>query len=94
MMGQVPQRSSGSNGPYDHAVTRLAGIGAQLKNAEAFGAGPASDADEWSDRIFAAAAAGLDALAAVDTRDSAEAGRELVERIRRELADISGVAFR
>ncbi len=92
-MGKV-RRASEPSEAYDLAVARLASIGEQLKSAEAFGAGPASDADRSSDQVLGAAAAGLEALAAVDSVGSAEAGRELVDRIRRELAEINGIVFR
>ena len=86
-MAQIPQPAP-DHSPYDHAVARLAGIGDELRRADAFGGGPAPD------RIVGAAVAGLDALIAIEEQGSAEASRELVERIRRELAEISGVAFR
>ena len=71
---------------------RLAGIRQALSLADASGAGPAPDLDTQSDQLVGAAAAGLNALAAVQG-DSA-ASRELVERIRRELAEISRLVLR
>ena len=78
--------------PYGEAVERLSGIRQALFRAEGFGAGPAPDLDSQSDQVVSAAAAGLAALTAVDG-DSA-ASRELVERIRKELAEISNLVLR
>ena len=80
------------DGSYGDAVARLAGIRQALARADATGAGPAPDLDARSDQVVGAAAAGLNALAAVQG-DSA-ASRELVERIRRELAEISNLVLR
>lgn len=77
---------------FDEAVARLSGIRQALALAEASGAGPASDFDTRSEQVADAASAGLNALAAV-AGDSA-ASRELVERIRRELAEISTLALK
>ena len=81
-----------NQGTYGDAVARLAGIRQALSIADATGAGPAPDLDARSDQVVGAATAGLNALAAVDG-DSA-ASRELVERIRRELAEISTLVLR
>ncbi len=78
--------------PYGDAVARLAGIRQALVLADANGAGPAPDLDTQSDRRVSAAAAGLEALCAVE--GNAAASRELVERIRCELAEISNLAVR
>ncbi len=85
-------RPAPDHGPYGDAVARLAGIRQALSLADATGAGPAPDLDAQSDQVVGAAAAGLNALAAVQG-DSA-ASRELVERIRRELAEISTLVLR
>ena len=76
---------------YGDAVARLAGIRQALALADANGAGPAPDLDAQSDQIVSAAAAGLEALCAVEGN---AASRELVERIRGELAEISNLALR
>ena len=77
--------------PYGDAVARLAGIRQALALADANGAGPAPDLDARTDQVVSAAAAGLEALHAVD---GDAAGRDLVERIRRELAEISNLVLR
>ena len=78
--------------PYGDAVARLAGIRQALALADANGAGPANDLEARSDQLFGAAAAGLDALVAVDGNGAAS--RDLVERIRRELAEISNLVLK
>ena len=77
---------------YDDAVARLSGIRQALARADATGAGPAADLDTRSDQAADAASAGLNALAAV--AGDSEASRDLVERIRRELAEISNLILR
>ena len=59
--------------------------------ADANGGGPAPDLDAHGDQVVNAAAAGLEALHAAD---GDAASRELVERIRRELAEISNLVLR
>ena len=76
---------------YGDAVARLAGIRQALTLADANGAGPAPDLDAQSDQMVSAAAAGLEALHALE---GDAASRELVERIRRELAEISNLVLR
>ena len=78
--------------PYGDAVARLSGIRQALGRGEAFGGGPAPDLDARSGQVVDAAAAGLEALAAVDGHGLAS--REMVERIRRELAEISNLVLR
>lgn len=87
-------------GPYAEAVARLSAIHRSLRLAESHGGGPASDstgeADSSAGAIAEAAIVGLDALIAVGSDAAvapAEASREMVDRIRRELAEISGIAF-
>ena len=87
-MGHSPQPALVPGGPYGDAVERLSAIGEALRRGDDFGSGPAPDL------VIGAAVAGLDALGAVDAGGSAEAGRELVDRIRRELAQINGIVFR
>lgn len=82
-MTHVLQPVSGPR-PYGDAVARLSGIRQALALADANGAGPAPDLNGQSSQIVSAAAAGLEALQAVD---GDAASRELVERIRRELAE-------
>ena len=86
------RKPAANQGTYGDAVARLAGIRKSLSRADAAGAGPASDLDAQSERVVGASVAGLNALAAVHG-DSA-ASRELVERIRRELAEISKLVLR
>ena len=78
--------------PYDSAVARLSGIRQALARAEDCGGGPAPDLEARSTQVVGAAAAGLDALAAVDGHGLAS--RDMVERIRRELAEISNLVLR
>ncbi len=78
--------------PYGDAIARLGGIRQALALADANGAGPANDLDARSDQLVGAAAAGLDALVAVDGNGAAS--RDLVERIRRELAEISNLVLK
>ena len=78
-------------GPQGDAVARLSSIRRALARAEACAGGPAPDLNERSTQVVGAAAAGLEALSRVD--DSA-AGRELVDQIRRELAEISNLVLR
>lgn len=85
-------QSASHPNPYGDAIARLAGIRQALALAEADGAGPAPDLDARSDQLVGAAAAGLEALVAVEDNDAAS--RELVERIRRELAEISNLVLR
>lgn len=87
--------------PYAEAVTRLATIRRSLRLVDPHGGGPASDLAEEiegrSTQMVSAAAAGLDALVAVHQQAAttpAEASREMVDRIRRELAEISGIVLR
>jgi hypothetical protein len=89
-MAQVSQPASDSS-QYGDAVARLSGIRQALALADANGAGPAPDLEAHSGQVVSAAAAGLEALGAVD---GSAAGRELVERIRRELAQISDLVLR
>ena len=89
-MAHFSQPASGPS-PYRDAVARLSGIRQALALADANGAGPAPDLDAKSDQMVSAAAAGLEALKGVDSN---AAGRELVERIRRELAEISNIVLR
>ncbi|MEO7655136.1 MAG: hypothetical protein ABIS23_05580 [Sphingomicrobium sp.] len=82
-------------GPYAEAVTRLATIRRSLRLVDPHGGGPASDLDSSSGAILGAAIAGLDALTALREQPApAEASREMVDRIRRELAEISGIVLR
>lgn len=85
-------RPAANQGTYGDAVARLAGIRQALSRAAAAGAGPAPDLDARSDQVVGASVAGLNALAAV--HGDSEASRELVERIRRELAEISNLVLR
>ena len=85
-------RPAPEEGSYGDAVARLAGIRRALSRADAAGAGPASDLDARSDQVVGASVAGLNALAAV--RGDSAASRELIERIRRELAEISNLVLR
>ena len=78
--------------PYGDAVARLSEFRQALGRGEAFGGGPAPDFDLRSGQVVGAAAAGLEALAAVDGH--ALASRDMVERIRRELAEISKLVLR
>ena len=87
-MGHSPQPALDSSGPYGAAVERLSTIGEALRRGNDFGGGPAPDL------VIGAALAGLDALTAVDRTTPAEASLDMVERIRRELAEINGVVFR
>jgi hypothetical protein len=89
-MAHVSQPASGPR-LYGDAVARLSGIRQALALADANGAGPASDLDSKSDQMVGAAAAGLEALKGVDGN---AAGRDLVEQIRRELAEISKLVLR
>ena len=73
-------------------MARLAGIRQALALADSYGGGPAPDLDAKSDQVVNAAAAGLEALAAVEPDGAA--GRDLVERIRRELAEVSNLVLR
>ena len=87
-MGHSPQPALDPSGPYGDAVERLSTIGEALRRGNDFGAGPAPD-------LVRAALAGLDALTAVDRSTTpAEASLDMVERIRRELAEINGMVFR
>ena len=86
------RKPAANQGTYGDAVARLASIRRALARAEASGAGPAPDLDAQSEQVVGASVAGLNALAAVQG-DSA-ASRELVERIRRELAEISNLVLR
>jgi hypothetical protein len=85
-------RPANDRGSYRDSVARLAVIRKSLARAEATGAGPAPDLDARSDQVVGASVAGLNALAAV--QGNSEASRELVERIRRELAEISNLVLR
>ena len=88
-MAHVVQREPDHSGPYGDAVARLSTIGQALRRGDDFGAGPAPDL------VIGAALAGLDALAAVDSNAApTEASLDMVERIRREVAEISGIVFR
>ena len=88
-MAHAPQPALEPGGPYGEAVERLSSIGAALRRGGEFGAGPAPDL------VIGAAVAGLDALVAVDrSPEPAEASLDMVERIRRELAEINGTVFR
>ena len=89
-MAQVSQPIPGPR-PYGDAVARLSGIRQALALADANGAGPAPDLDTRNDQVVSAAAAGLEALHAVD---GDVASREMIERIRRELAEISNLVLR
>lgn len=75
--------------PYDDAIARIATIHQALRAGEDFAGGPAPDL------VIGAASAGLDALSAIrEETISAEASREMVDKIRRELAEISSIALR
>jgi hypothetical protein len=89
-MAHVSQPVPGPR-PYGDAVARLSGIRHALAMADANGAGPAPDLDTRSDQVVSAAAAGLEALTAVDGN---AASRDLVEQIRTELAQISKLVLR
>ena len=78
--------------PYGDAVARLSGIRQALAQAEACGGGPAPDSETRSSQVVGAAAAGLEALASVDGHGLAS--RDMVEKIRRELAEISNLVLR
>ncbi len=79
---------------YHDAVSRLAAARHQLRLADPHGGGPASDLDSRNGAILGAAIAGLDALAAVrEQAPAAEASLEMVDQIRRELAEISGLVI-
>ena len=83
------QRPADRGRPYDDAVARIATIHQALRTGEDFAGGPAPDL------VIGAASAGLDALSAIrEETVSAEASREMVERIRRELAEISNIVLR
>ena len=92
--------SASNPNPYAEAVARLASIRRSLKLVDPHGGGPASDLaddiEERSSTMVSAAAAGLDALVAVHKQAAtvpAEASREMVDQIRRELAEISGIVL-
>ena len=88
-MAHVVQRKPDQSGPYGDAVERLSTISQALRRGDDFGAGPAPDL------LIGAASAGLDALSAIrEETVSAEASREMVEKIRRELAEISNIVLR
>ena len=88
-MGRVSQPTTKQSGRYDEAVARLESIRQALKVGDSFGAGPAPDL------VIGAANAGLDALNATRGQAaSAEASRELVDRIRGELEQISRLVLR
>jgi hypothetical protein len=88
-MAHVPQPAAQTTGPYGDAVARIETIRHALKVGEDFGAGPAPDL------VVGAASAGLEALTAIGEQTAtAEASREMVERIRRELAEISKIVLR
>jgi hypothetical protein len=88
-MARVNQPSFDQNASYGHAVARLETLRQALKAGDDFGAGPAPDL------VIGAATAGLDALTAMrDQPASVEASRDMVDRIRRELAEISKVVLR
>ena len=88
-MAHVPQPAPDPSGPYGDAVARIETIRLALKVGDDFGAGPAPDL------VVGAASAGLDALSAIrEQSETAEASREMVERIRRELAEISKIVLR
>ena len=89
-MTKLSQAATGPR-PFGDAVGRLSGIRQALALADANGAGPAPDLDTRSDKVMSAAAAGLEALQAVD---GDTAGRDLVEQIRAELAQISKLVLR
>jgi hypothetical protein len=90
-MANFPQPAS-DPGPYGDAVARLAGIRQALMRTTTDGSGPAPDLDDQSNQLIGAAAAGLAALSAVEGEGAAS--RDLVERIRRELAQISNLVLR
>ncbi len=88
-MAHVPQPSADPSGPYGDAVARIETIRHALRASDEFGAGPAPDL------VVGAASAGLEALTAIrEQTATAEASREMVERIRRELAEISKIVLR
>ena len=88
-MAHVSQPAPNPSGPYGEAVARIEAIHQALKVGDDFGAGPAPDL------VVGAASAGLEALSAIrDQSGTAEASREMVDRIRRELAEISRLVLR